>query len=215
MNNYKACVYMRLSKEDNKENNSIEAQKAIAFKYAEEHQITIVKEYVDNGYSGMLDSRPAFNEMIIDILNRKVNMVIVKDLSRLTRDKNKTGYQTEIFFPDNDVRLVSVTEMIDSGERYEIDDTIMLRGMMNQHYVEDVSKKIKGVLDNYKKQGKYVEHYVPYGYKKDEEDKYKVIIDEKVADNVRLIFNMYEQGFTQSNIAKCLNEMRRKNSKRV
>lgn len=128
--------------------------------------ITIIKEYEDNGYSGMLDSRPAFNEMIYDILNRKINMVIVKDLSRLTRDKNKTGYYTEIFFPDNDIRFVSVTEMIDSGERYEIDDTIMMRGIMNQCYVEDISKKIIAVLDNYKNQGRYVEHYVPYGYKK-------------------------------------------------
>ena len=113
MNNYKACVYMRLSKEDNKENNSIEAQKAIAFKYAEEHQITIVKEYVDNGYSGMLDSRPAFNEMIIDILNRKVNMVIVKDLSRLTRDKNKTGQKREI----GSGKISGGKDQIDSAEK--------------------------------------------------------------------------------------------------
>lgn len=207
MNKYKACVYMRLSKEDINENNSITAQKEIAYNYANKNGITIIKEYEDNGYSGMLDSRPAFNEMIYDILNRKINMVIVKDLSRLTRDKNKTGYYTEIFFPDNDIRFVSVTEMIDSGERYEIDDTIMMRGIMNQCYVEDISKKIRAVLDNYKSQGKYVEHYVPYGYKKDEDDKYKVIIDDVVADNVKLIFDMYIQGFSQSQIANKLNEM--------
>ena len=207
MNKYKACVYMRLSKEDINENNSITAQKEIAYNYANKNGITIIKEYEDNGYSGMLDSRPAFNEMIYDILNRKINMVIVKDLSRLTRDKNKTGYYTEIFFPDNDIRFVSVTEMIDSGERYEIDDTIMMRGIMNQCYVEDISKKIRAVLDNYKSQGRYVEHYVPYGYKKDEDDKYKVIIDDVVADNVKLIFDMYIQGFSQSQIANKLNEM--------
>ena len=207
MNKYKACVYMRLSKEDINENNSITAQKEIAYNYANKNGITIIKEYEDNGYSGMLDSRPAFNEMIYDILNRKINMVIVKDISRLTRDKNKTGYYTEIFFPDNDIRFVSVTEMIDSGERYEIDDTIMMRGIMNQCYVEDISKKIRAVLDNYKSQGKYVEYYVPYGYKKDEEDKYKVIIDEDVADNVKLIFDMYIQGFSQSQIANKLNDM--------
>lgn len=207
MNKYKACVYMRLSKEDINENNSITAQKEIAYNYAKKNGITIIKEYEDNGYSGMLDSRPAFNEMIYDILNRKINMVIVKDLSRLTRDKNKTGYYTEVFFPDNDIRFVSVTEMIDSGERYEIDDTIMMRGIMNQCYVEDISKKIIAVLDNYKSQGRYVEHYVSYGYKKDEEDKYKVIIDDVVADNVKLIFDMYIQGFSQSQIANKLNEM--------
>lgn len=204
MKEYKAGIYLRLSKEDTNTNNSIEAQRDITLKYAKEHNINVINEYVDNGYSGIIDSRPALNKMIIDILRKKIDMAIVKDLSRLTRDKNKTGYYTEIFFPDNDVRLVSVTEFIDSGERYEIDDTIMLRGIMNQSYIEDTSKKIKAVKTNMKKQGKYVEKNVPYGYKKDENDKYKVIVDEDVADNVKLIFNMYLNGFTQGEIAKYL-----------
>lgn len=204
MKEYKAGIYLRLSKEDTNTNNSIEAQRDITLKYAKEHNINVINEYVDNGYSGIIDSRPALNKMIIDILRKKIDMVIVKDLSRLTRDKNKTGYYTEIFFPDNDVRLVSVTEFIDSGERYEIDDTIMLRGIMNQSYIEDTSKKIKAVKTNMKKQGKYVEKNVPYGYKKDENDKYKVIVDEDVADNVKLTFNMYLNGFTQGEIAKYL-----------
>lgn len=204
MKDYKAGIYLRLSKEDTNTNNSIEAQRDITLKYAKEHNINVINEYVDNGYSGIIDSRPALNKMTIDILRKKIDMVIVKDLSRLTRDKNKTGYYTEIFFPDNDVRLVSVTEFIDSGERYEIDDTIMLRGIMNQSYIEDTSKKIKVVKTNMKKKGKYVEKNVPYGYKKDENDKYKVIVDEDVADNVKLIFNMYLNGFTQGKIAKYL-----------
>ena len=204
MKEYKAGIYLRLSKEDTNTNNSIEAQRDITLKYAKEHNINVINEYVDNGYSGIIDLRPALNKMTIDIIRKKIDMVIVKDLSRLTRDKNKTGYYTEIFFPDNDVRLVSVTEFIDSGERYEIDDTIMLRGIMNQSYIEDTSKKIKAVKTNMKKQGKYVEKNVPYGYKKDENDKYKVIVDEDVADNVKLIFNMYLNGFTQGEIAKYL-----------
>ena len=204
MKDYKAGIYLRLSKEDTNTNNSIEAQRDITLKYAKEHNINVINEYVDNGYSGIIDSRPALNKMTIDILRKKIDMVIVKDLSRLTRDKNKTGYYTEIFFPDNDVRLVSVTEFIDSGERYEIDDTIMLRGIMNQSYIEDTSKKIKVVKTNMKKKGKYVEKNVPYGYKKDENDKYKVIVDEDLADNVKLIFNMYLNGFTQGKIAKYL-----------
>ena len=138
MREYKAGLYLRLSHEDIQENNSIEAQRVITTEYAIKHKYNIVDEYVDNGYSGMLDSRPALNRMIVDILTNKINMVIVKDISRLTRDKNKTGYYTEIFFPDNDIRFISVTEMIDSGDRYEIDDSIMLRGIVNQYYVEDV-----------------------------------------------------------------------------
>lgn len=208
MREYKAGIYLRLSKEDTNTNNSIEAQREITSKYAKGHAFTIVKEYVDNGWSGILDSRPAFNEMIIDIVKKKINMVIVKDLSRLTRDKNKAGYYTEIFFPDNDVRLISVTEFIDSGERYEIDDTIMLRGIMNQSYIADISKKIKAVKSNMKSQGKYVERNVPYGYKKDNEDKYKIVIDEVVADNVKLIYEMYLQGYSQGEIAKYLTKMK-------
>lgn len=207
MREYKAGLYLRLSHEDIQENNSIEAQRVITTEYAIKHKYNIVDEYVDNGYSGMLDSRPALNRMIVDILTNKINMVIVKDISRLTRDKNKTGYYTEIFFPDNDIRFISVTEMIDSGDRYEIDDSIMLRGIVNQYYVADVSKKIKSVLTNKKKNGEYVEHYVPYGYKKDTEDKYKVLIDENVSENVKLIFKMYLQGYSQGNIAKHLTSL--------
>ena len=132
MKEYNAGLYLRLSHEDIEDNNSIEAQRVITREYAIKHKYNIVDEYVDNGYSGMLDSRPALNRMIVDILSNKINMVIVKDISRLTRDKNKTGYFTEIFFPDNDIRFISVTEMIDSGYRYEIDDSIMLRGIVNQ-----------------------------------------------------------------------------------
>ncbi|MCI8547801.1 MAG: recombinase family protein, partial [Bacilli bacterium] len=92
MREYKAGIYLRLSHEDIQENNSIEAQRIITTEYAIKNKYNIVQEYVDNGYSGMLDSRPGLNEMIIDILTNKINMVIVKDISRLTRDKNKTGY---------------------------------------------------------------------------------------------------------------------------
>lgn len=202
MKTYKAGIYLRLSKEDDNPNNSIVAQRDITLNYAKKNNFDVVKEYIDNGWSGMLDSRPAFNEMIADILRKKINMIIVKDLSRLTRDKNKTGYYTEIFFPDNDIRFISVNDYIDSGERYEIDDTIMLRGIVNQSYLADVSKKIKSVIKNMKEEGKYVQHYAPYGYKKSEDDKYKLVADEKVASNVKMIFDMYLKGYSQGQIAK-------------
>ena len=127
----------------------------------------IVNEYVDNGYSGILNSRPELDKMIRDITLGKINMLIVKDMSRLTRDKNLTSYFTDIFFPDNDVRLISVTEYVDTGERYEIDDAVALRGIVNQSYLEDISKKIKAVKTNLKKQGKFIESSVAYGYKKE------------------------------------------------
>ena len=214
MKEYKAGIYLRLSKEHEEENNSIEAQREITSKYAIKKGYKIFKEYVDNGYSGILDKRPALSQMMLDISRGIINMVIVKDISRLTRDKNKTGWYTEIFFPDNDVRFISVTEFIDSGERYEIDDTIMLRGIANQYYITDISKKIRANKKAMKESGKYVEYCVPYGYKKQENDKHKIIIDEAVADNIRKIYDMYIEGKKSSQIAEYLNNKKIKNPSR-
>lgn len=207
MKEYKAGIYLRLSREDIEENNSIEAQRIITTEYAIKNKYNIVEEYIDNGYSGMLNSRPGLNKMIVDILTNKINMVIVKDISRLTRDKIQTGYYTEVFFPDNDIRFISVTEMLDSGERYEIDDSIILRGIVNQHYVSDISKKIKSVKTNLKRNGEFIEHCCPYGYKKEDNDKYKVVIDTNVSENVKLIFSMYLQGYSLGKIAKHLTSL--------
>ena len=205
MKEYRAGIYLRLSREHEEENNSIEAQREITTGYAIKNGYKIVKEYVDNGYSGILDSRPKLNEMILDISRGFINMVIVKDISRLTRDKNKTGWYTEVFFPDNDVRFISVTEFIDSGERYEIDDSIMLRGIANQYYITDISRKVRANKNAMKQAGKFVEHYAPYGYKKADDDKHKIIIDENVADNIRKIYDMYIIGKTSSQIAEYFN----------
>lgn len=214
MKNYRAGIYLRLSKEHAEENNSIEAQREITTNYAIKNNYQIVKEYVDNGYSGILDSRPGLNELIIDILRGFINMVIVKDISRLTRNKNKTGWYTEVFFPDNDVRFISVTEFIDSGDRYEIDDSIMLRGIANQYYILDISKKIRENKKAMKLEGKYVESAVPYGYKKSNNNKYKIVVDKVVAKNVKLIFDMYVNGNTGLQIAKYLNLLNIENPSR-
>ena len=214
MKEYRAGIYLRLSKEHLEDNNSIEAQREITTKYAIKNGYRIVKEYADNGYSGILDSRPALNRMMLDITRGFINMVIVKDISRLTRNKNKTGWYTEIFFPDNDVRFISVTEFIDSGERYEIDDTIMLRGIANQYYITDISKKLRANKQAMKNAGQYVENGAPYGYKKAENDKHKIIIDDEVADVIRLIYNMYLKGNTGFQIATYLNNEKIKNPSR-
>ncbi len=206
MKEYNAAIYLRLSKQDREINNSIDIQREITTKYAQEHNYNIVDEYIDNGYSGILSSRPALNKLMVDIIRNKINMVIVKDMSRLTRDKNLTSYYTDIFFPDNDVRLISVTEYIDTGERYEIDDVVALRGIVNQSYLEDISRKIKAVKKNFKEQGKFIEGSVTYGYKKDENDKYRIIIDEKIAPIIKKIYSLYIEGSGPKRIAQILND---------
>ena len=214
MKEYRAGIYLRLSREHEEENNSIEAQREITTQYAVKNGYKIVKEYVDNGYSGILDSRPKLNEMMLDISRGFINMIIVKDLSRLTRNKNKTGSYTEVIFPDKDVRFISVTEMLDSGERYEIDDSIMLRGIVNQYYITDISKKVRANKSAMKASGQFIENSVPYGYKKSEDDKHKIIIDENVADNIKKIYDMYISGKTSSQIADYLNKSKIKTPSR-
>lgn len=206
MKQYNAAIYLRLSKEDKETNNSIDIQREITTNYAKEHNYNIAQEYVDNGYSGILSSRPALNKLMIDIIRNNVDMVIVKDMSRLTRDKNLTSYYTDIFFPDNDVRLISVTEYIDTGERYEIDDVVALRGIVNQSYLEDISRKIKAVKRNFKEQGKFIETSVAYGYKKDKIDKHKLVIDECVAPIIREIYKSFLEGKKPTEIANNLNQ---------
>ena len=202
---YKAGVYIRISKEDKEERNSISSQKAIIEKYTKEHNYNIFEEYIDNGYSGILSSRPALDRMMLDIIRRKINMVIVKDTSRLTRDKNLISYFTDIFFPENDIRFISVTEYVDTGERYDIDDMVALKGIINQSYLEDMSKKIKLVKTEFKKQGKFIENSVPYGYKKDENNKYQLIIDSEAANVIKEIFSLYLKGIKPFDIANELN----------
>lgn len=205
MKKYKVAIYLRLSKEDIEANNSIDIQREITTKYAKEHGYNIVQEYIDNGYSGILASRPALDRLINDITRNKINMLIIKDMSRLTRDKNLTSYYTDVFFPDNDVRLISVTEYIDTGERYEIDDIVALKGIVNQSYLEDISKKIKAVKTNLKKQGKFIEASVAYGYKKDQLDKTKIVIDENVEYIIKEIFELFINNVGPTEIAKRLN----------
>lgn len=206
MKEYRAAIYLRLSKEDRQENNSIDIQREITRKYAKEHNYNISEEYIDNGYSGILSSRPALNKLMIDIVRNKINMVIVKDISRLTRDRNMTSYYTDIFFPDNDVRLISVTEYIDTGERYEIDDIVALKGIVNQSYLEDISKKIKAVKRSFKEQGKFIEGSVAYGYKKDPNDKTKIVIDDTIKPIIKEIYDSFLAGKKPLEIAKSLNE---------
>lgn len=205
MKDYRAAIYLRLSKEDREANNSIDMQREITRNYAKKNNFNIVEEYVDNGYSGILESRPDLDRLISDITRNKIDMLIVKDMSRLTRDKNLTSYYTDIFFPDNDIRLISVTEYIDTGERYEIDDVVALKGIVNQSYLEDISTKIKAVKTNLKKQGKFIEASVAYGYKKDVNDKTKIILDENVSNIIKEIFDLYIEGIGPLQIANKLN----------
>ena len=129
--------------------------------------------------------------MIRDIENGKVNMVVTKDLSRLGRDYIETGEYIEKWFPENNVRYVSVTDGIDTFETANGNNDIApFKSILNDMYSKDLSKKIRTALHTMQKQGKWVGGKTAIGYMKDPNDKNKLIICEPEAEIVRTIFNM-------------------------
>ena len=132
--------------------------------------------------------------MLQDIQNQTINMVITKDLSRLGRDYIKTGFYIEDYFPKNNVRYVAITDGIDTYLDSTNNDITPFKAIMNDMYAKDISKKIRSVYREKQKNGEYMCSIPPYGYKKHPSEKNKLVVDEKVKNIVRKIFNMYANG---------------------
>lgn len=210
---YKVAIYIRLSKEDEDrgydESESIKNQRALLSEYVEKlgWKYELVDTYVDQGFTGTNFNRPAFKRMIRDIENKKINMVITKDLSRLGRDYIETGEYVEKWFPENNVRYVSVTDGIDTFENSNGNNDIApFKAILNDMYSKDLSKKIRTALHTMQKQGKWVGGKTSFGYMKSENDKNKLVICEQEAEIVKLIFNMAASGKNIGEIKNYLNE---------
>lgn len=202
-------AYIRLSKEDegtNKESESITNQRQYIKEYAEKNGMTIYDYYVDDGYTGSNFDRPNFKRLIKDIELGIINTVITKDTSRLGRDFIETGHYMFKFFPENDVRYIAILENFDTAKPNGVEDIIPFQTVINDMYLKDTSRKIKSIRQNKMKQGLFVGSTVSYGYKRDENDKYKFVIDEYAAGIVRRIFNMRLSGMTASQIARTLTD---------
>lgn len=201
---YKAGLYMRLSKEDGqRESSGIESQRFMLRAFAEKENIEVIEEYIDDGYSGTRYDRPAFGKMLSDIEKKKINTVIVKDMSRLGRNYIVTGELTEVYFPEHFVRLISINDGYDSESGN--DDMAPFRHVMNEMYARDISKKIRTALYAKMKEGQYIGSFAPYGYMKSKENKNELIIDEEAAAIVRKIFQMRADGCSTGEIAAHLN----------
>ena len=214
MNNidYKVGIYIRLSKEDEEkekysESESIQNQRVLLMQYIKENKLNFVSEYVDDGVSGTSFDRPGFNKMIEDIENEKINMVITKDLSRLGRDYVQTGLYTETYFPEHNVRYIAILDNIDTGLDSANNDIAPFKSILNEMYAKDTSKKINSVLQSKRQQGEYL-GTAPYGYKKDPDNKYHLIIDEEAAEVVRTIFRKFLEGMGTMQIADYLSEQK-------
>ncbi|MDO5556816.1 MAG: recombinase family protein [Clostridia bacterium] len=205
--NFKVGLYIRLSREDGdkEESSSVTNQREILKRFINEQKdFFLVKEYVDDGWSGTNFNRPSFKEMIRDIEKGIIDTVITKDLSRLGRDYIETGYYLQRFFPENQVRYIALLDNIDTMEDAGMSDIAPFKSIINDMYVKDISKKIKSSLVERKKAGNFLGVTAPYGYKKDDLIKYHLIVEEEEAKVVKRIFKLFLEGNGLTKIAQFL-----------
>jgi DNA invertase Pin-like site-specific DNA recombinase len=138
-----AALYLRLSRDDggDAESNSIQTQRMMLQRYCRENGIPVYAEYIDDGISGVTFERDGFKRMIADIEDGRLNTVICKDLSRLGRNNAMVAYYTELFFPDNDVRLIALNDSIDTGRGEN--EIMAFKSVINEYYARDISKKVR------------------------------------------------------------------------
>lgn len=211
MPKYQATEYLRLSYTENHENesDSIANQKKLIEDYLKGHpDIELVSEKVDDGYSGILFDRPAFQEMMQDITDGKVNCVIVKDLSRLGREYIETGRYLRRIFPAYGVRFIAINDNIDTAHEHAGDDlNISMKNLINDAYCHDISVKTRSALEVKRKKGDYVGACPVYGYRKSEENRNQLVVDEYAARVVRDIFRAKIDGRSAKRIADELNAL--------
>lgn len=202
-NMYTAALYCRLSRDDNldSESNSITNQKTLLKKVAKEKGYEDVQFFVDDGISGTTLDRPGFQQMIKAIEAGYISAVFVKDLSRLGRDYLKVGHYTEEFFPMHDVRLIAVSDGVDSDEGDN--EFTPFRNIMNEWYAKDISKK-RRIVNKLKGNSGIPLSPPPYGYIKDPDDAKRWMVDEEAARVVRRIYRMALDGYGLAEIGNAL-----------
>ena len=198
-----AALYCRLSRDDNMdtESNSIQNQKKILQKAAKEKGYADTLFFVDDGITGTTMKRPGFQKMITAIEAGYISAVFVKDLSRLGRNYIEVGKLTEEFFPEHDVRLIAVSDGVDSDEGDN--EFTPFRNIMNEWYAKDISKKRK-IVNKMKGNAGIPLSQPPYGYIKNPDDSRFWVIDPEAADVVRRIYDMALEGYGLVEIANAL-----------
>lgn len=200
---YSAALYLRLSRDDGAEqSSSIKTQQIMLEKYCSEQKIHIYEVYIDDGYSGLNYDRPAFQRLLEDIKQGYVNLVITKDLSRLGRDYIQTGYYTELFFPQHNVRYIALTDGVDT--LHDNNDIAPFKNILNDMYAKDLSRKVKTAKRTRAAQGAFIGSHAPYGYKKSSESCNVLEINKETAEVVQKIFRLALHGIGAVSIAKQL-----------
>ena len=206
------CAYIRLSEEDDRNiySESILNQIALIEEYAKKNQIEIHKKYIDDGFSGINFSRPAFEEMLKEMEKGDIGTIVTKDFSRLGREYIETTYYITRYFPKHNIRYIAINENYDSNRNNNDVDEVMIgmKGIMNDRYIKETSKKIQEVKKQKTRQGYYMGFIAPYGYKKikDNTGKITLIPDEKAKTIIQRIFEEIANGKTRNQVAQNLNK---------
>ena len=208
INNTKAGLYYRLSKDDERagESLSIENQKRILEKYARENGFEVVDEYIDDGWSGTNFDRPGVQRLLEDAKNGRINVIIVKDLSRFGRNYIEVGQYTDYLFPTFNIRFIALGDNVDSAMQTGGMDMTPIMNVFNEWHAATTSKKIRTVIEANAKAGKYRASYAPYGYVKGADEKKLPIRDEPAASNVLRMFEMRAKGISPNKIAQTFND---------
>ena len=201
------ALYCRLSQEDANEgdSNSITNQKDILLRYAKEHRFPNPTFFVDDGYSGTNYDRPGFQQMLSEIEAGKVVVVLTKDLSRLGRNSSLTGLYINFTFPKYSVRYIAINDHFDTIDPNSTDNDVAgIKNWFNEFFAKDTSRKIRAVQKAKGERGVPLTTNVPFGYRKDSEDRTKWIVDEAAALVVKRIFKLCMEGRGPMQIAKLL-----------
>lgn len=205
---YNVGIYCRLSNDDERdgESVSIENQKLLLQNYVRQRGWNEVDVYVDDGYSGTNFNRPGVQRLIEDAKAKRINLILVKDLSRFGRNYIEFGQYTDYLFPSIGCRFIALNNGIDTQSQDGSTDVMCFLNLFNEFYSRDTSKKVKAVKKACAENGKFMGTYPAYGYKRDPADKHHLIIDEDTAPVVRRIFAMRASGMGFHAIAVVLNE---------
>lgn len=212
MDKWKIGYYLRLSKDDgmeNAESNSISSQRIIIRQFIRDYlpESEYIKEYADDGYTGLNFDRPKIKELLRDIRSGSINCVVVKDFSRFGRDYLETGKYIFNDFPLEGIRFIAINDNYDSLNTNSSDRFMMpMKTMMNNYYSMDISDKVQKAFRAKQKAGQFTGAFAGYGFLKDETDKHVLKIDENTAPVIRKIFDLYLSGQGKQAIANKLNE---------
>lgn len=206
--NYIAGLYLRLSQEDERqaESVSIENQRTILRKYAEDRGFEIHDEYIDDGVSGTTFQRPEVQRLLDDAKTGVINTIIVKDLSRFGRNYIEVGQYVDYVFPRFGIRFIAIQDNVDTENRDSGAMEMMpIMNVFNEWHAANTSKKIRAIKRTHALEGKFSGPRPPYGYLIGTDEKRTFVVDEETAPVVKRIFEMYAAGISPQQIAEIFN----------